>query len=206
MRLGRSVLKCGLLLALVWIMACSTASRRRLAEALFDDPPSRRQAVQEAPPPQVAPAPGPRPGPRPARWQGSTHGPFAAQLCQACHLVAQGGRVAMAGSVGPPPGGRSGSLLRLPATALCRNCHRDPLLATPAREVGSGLHGPVAAGLCQACHLPHRSRQPSLLRSPAAEVCGGCHLTSSLLPEHPGEGRACLECHDPHAPGRAAAS
>ncbi len=199
MRRGRSALWCGLLLALVWLLACSTAGRRRLAEALFDDPPSRRQEVQPAPqpqPPQVAPAPGPRPAPLPARWQGSTHGPFAAQLCQACHLVAQGGRVAMA----------SGSLLRLPATELCRHCHGDTLLATPAREAGSGPHGPVAAGLCQACHLPHRSRQLSLLRSPAAEVCGGCHQTSSLLPNHPGDGRACLECHDPHAPGRAAAS
>ncbi len=197
MRIGRSALKYGLLLALVWLLACSSASRRRLAEALFDDPPSRRQEAREtlpAPPPRVAPAPAVRP---PPRWQGSTHGPFAAQLCAACHLVAQGGRVAMASS---------GSLLRLAPTELCRHCHGDRLLATPARKAGSGLHGPVAAGLCLACHLPHRSRRPSLLRSPAAEVCGGCHLTSSLLPDHPGEGRACLECHDPHAPGRAAAS
>lgn len=180
-----------LALALVWLPACSTATRRRLTEALFDDPPSRREEVLPASQPLVAPPAAPPPAARRVRWPGSTHGPYAAQLCQACHVVIEGGRSALA----------SGTLLRHSRTTLCRQCHGGHLLREPARTAGAALHGPAAAGLCLACHHPHRSREPSLLRSPKAEVCGGCHLPSSLLPDHPGEGRPCLECHDPHAPG-----
>lgn len=188
-RWHRPLPRCCLTLGSALLLACSAATRERLTEALFDDPPSRRPPPVEAAPP----APEPRTQPvRVVRWSGSTHGPYAAQLCRACHLVAEEGRTSTA----------AGALLRLPTSALCRQCHGDSLLAEPARLAGAAWHGPAAAGLCLACHLPHRSREPFLLRSPAAEVCLGCHLRSNLLPDHPGEGRGCLECHDAHTPDR----
>ena len=133
--------------------------------------------------------------PRP-RWQGSTHGPYAARLCEACHLERGEGTAGIAAA----------ALLRHSRDTLCRHCHQGTLVSEVA-DVGASLHGPVAAGLCLACHLPHRSREPFLLRSPREQVCGGCHRAATLLGDHPevAEGE-CIECHDPHAPLTGSAS
>jgi predicted CXXCH cytochrome family protein len=157
-------------------------------ETLFDDPPSARP---EAPPPVVEAAAAPVAPVRPRpRWQGSTHGPYAARLCQACHLERGEGFSGVAAV----------ARLRHSPEILCRRCHRGTLLGEVA-DANPALHGPVAAGLCLACHFPHRSREPFLLRSPRERICGGCHRSATLLGDHPAapEGK-CLECHDPHAP------
>jgi predicted CXXCH cytochrome family protein len=64
------------------------------------------------------------------------------------------------------------------------------------------VHGPVAAGACEACHRP-QGAQPEhrfTLMAKGGELCAFCHLES-----HPGkvqhepvaEGQ-CTACHDPH--------
>ncbi len=181
----------GGVLALAALTACTSASRKRLTEVLFDDPPSRRPPVAPAAAPVRAPS-RPRTVPALPRWAGSSHGPFAAQLCAACHTVdSANGRVSTS----------SGSLLLHPRQELCFKCHGTSLLPESARRDGAALHGPVAAGLCLACHDPHRTRQPFLLRVPREEVCSRCHEPASLLSEHPVRDRSCPECHNPHAPG-----
>ena len=93
----------------------------------------------------------------------------------------------------------SGSLLLQPRRELCLACHGPSLLGESARRQHTALHGPVAAGLCLACHDPHRTRQPFLLRVPPEEVCSQCHEAASLQAAHPPPDEPCMECHDPHA-------
>lgn len=93
--------------------------------------------------------------------------------------------------------------LRYAPRDLCLSCHQGNLLVQQAANDTIPLHGPVAAGECAACHFPHRSREPFLLRAPAAELCAKCHQTESLQTSHPDRGeRACIACHDAHAPLR----
>lgn len=190
------LLSCLLLVPLVAGAAgCSAASRQKVLEALFDDPPSKRRAREEeraranpAPPQTSRKA---RRVPRPV-WRGSQHGPVAARLCQACHVAATGAN---------PAQGAEAARLRRPVEKLCVSCHeRRTLRAGLTWGDDVRWHGPVAAGLCTACHLPHRSREVKLLRAAPETICLGCHGESHLTGPPVPEGAGCLDCHDPHAP------
>jgi predicted CXXCH cytochrome family protein len=126
------------------------------------------------------PSPGARAKPRVSAYV-SVHGPYAKRDCGLCHVSDFSNRLTQEGE------------------DLCWSCHE--------REdfPGEVVHGPVAAGRCDGCHDPHRSRNPFLLVQPETALCEHCHdqETFARIDEHRAqEGDDCLRCHDPHASGR----
>jgi predicted CXXCH cytochrome family protein len=107
----------------------------------------------------------------------STHGPYAARLCEACHL-------------------RGGSnKLILPVEVLCLNCHE---LNIKKRKI----HGPLASGGCRVCHEPHGSGKPFLLVADPTTFCFYCHDEAEVgsREAHKKSGGAeCTVCHDAHS-------
>jgi len=134
------------------------------------------------------------------KLKGSTHKPWAERECSACHPQR---RKENEGNIIP----EVSMTTSLAAWKQCHTCHSDAEKVGPKRVVvpkGAWLHGPAAAGECRACHLPHRSDHPFLLRTEKIEeTCRGCHQTVG-----PRSGAMaqldCAKCHDPHfspAPG-----
>jgi len=102
-----------------------------------------------------------------------------------------------------------------PIVSLCLECHQDDFKDTV-------VHGPVASGDCVACHDPHASDEPKLLREPIPALCWRCHdkgqtdaagiplpptkplFENSKATLHPpfAEG-GCNDCHRPHASAEA---
>lgn len=87
-------------------------------------------------------------------------------------------------------------------SARCETCHAE---IAQAIEHAPSSHCAVEDG-CLACHEPHASEQPALLRANAAELCLGCHpaikaTIDSATVGHDAvlNGERCLHCHDPHA-------
>src|SRR5262245_10971087 len=74
--------------------------------------------------------------------------------CRGCHSSLAGGL-----PTAPPP----------PGSCAASGCHRS--FEPPPRLV----HGPVAAGDCNICHVPHSSVEPYLVSMPAPRLCTGCH-------------------------------
>ena len=111
----------------------------------------------------------------------SVHGPVAEKECDQCHSS------------------RYPNRLKAEKEDLCWTCH------DPEDFAGAVVHGPFAAGFCQACHDPHRSKYEYLLLSDKADLCESCHeqYDVAAIPEHSsGEDRLCQSCHDPHAAER----
>jgi predicted CXXCH cytochrome family protein len=111
----------------------------------------------------------------------SVHAPYAEKECDQCHST------------------RYSNKLKAEKEELCWACHdREDF----ADEV---VHGPFAAGFCQACHDPHRSQYEYLLVSDKTDLCESCHEHYDMaeIPEHSsGDDRLCQSCHDPHAAER----
>ncbi|MDH5299293.1 MAG: hypothetical protein OEV91_09770 [Desulfobulbaceae bacterium] len=84
-------------------------------------------------------------------------------------------------------------------SSLCFTCHEETIFTKPHR------HGPVGAGDCIACHLPHAGTNPKLLIAPQkkGELCFKCHedrkesFTQKNI--HPPVAEDCGKCHDPHS-------
>ncbi|MFO0974137.1 MAG: cytochrome c3 family protein [Phycisphaerae bacterium] len=136
--------------------------------------PASPTALADLPPDRVQP-PAPLPVARGAKPFASIHPPFAARRCRDCHQVP---RV---------------SELVQPWSARCGGCH-------PRVFAGPVLHGPAGAMACNACHLPHLSTLPKLLRQFDPALCLSCH-EPTLKPmgaAHADLARRCTECHDPH--------
>jgi predicted CXXCH cytochrome family protein len=119
----------------------------------------------------------------------ATHAPVAKQDCRACHTAHPNAS---------EPYRRN--MLRLPSEgALCLSCH--------AESGGQGhafVHGPVAAGACMLCHVPHSSEEKKLLRKPANTTCLDCHADvhsrlESGVSRHPPVLEGCTLCHEAHA-------
>lgn len=90
----------------------------------------------------------------------SEHPPYAERRCDDCHdKQKEGGLIA-------------------PRNELCMVCHTGFIK-------GYYVHGPIAVGQCLACHVPHNSNYPSLLKVSKKELCGTCHR----------EKRAAFELH-----------
>lgn len=78
---------------------------------------------------------------------------------------------------------------------LCYRCHKK------FQDSYNFLHGPVAAGLCTACHSPHRSKNEKLLKMPMRQSCQYCHHPGDINKNRAHEKTShisCLECHHPH--------
>lgn len=103
------------------------------------------------------------------------HGPYAARLCEGCHM-------------------RATNALVLPIEELCFKCHSINL----SRKY---IHGPLASGGCKICHEPHGSIYPFLLVSEAKNFCIHCHEKAAIEKSevHTGTEAQCTYCHDAHS-------
>lgn len=165
--------------------ACDNVTRYKVMSTLFDGYPalppaetycSNFQAAQPAAgttPLQAAEAPPPE-----TKEQASRHRPYAEKACDDCHDKTQ-----ESGLIRPP-------------RELCFVCH-------PGYAKGTYIHGPVAVGECQACHAPHSSPHPALLKSPRDEICRVCHkekrMATDMHDKVVEKGMACVDCHNPHS-------
>lgn len=106
------------------------------------------------------------------------HGPFGAKMCGDCHNVDQG------------------FALLKKEPDLCFKCHSN--FETKVKFP----HGPVAAGLCTACHKPHKSVNKFLLVRKEKDLCFFCHSVLGIKQnkKHPEivEDVNCVSCHNPH--------
>ncbi|MDD5758643.1 MAG: cytochrome c3 family protein [Desulfobulbaceae bacterium] len=109
---------------------------------------------------------------------GSKHRPWAEKNCTGCHNF------------------QTESRLRLPKNELCGLCHKNLIQ-------GKNVHGPVAVGACLACHDPHFSANPSLLKKSLATICFKCHkekrLAAGMHDKIISRGMLCVDCHNPHS-------
>lgn len=108
----------------------------------------------------------------------STHRPWAEKDCQGCHNF------------------QAENKLHLPKNEICYLCHKNFIQ-------GEFVHGPVSVGSCLACHDPHSSDHPSLLRESLETICFKCHLeerlTKAMHEKIIANGMLCVDCHDPHS-------
>ncbi|MDP1648132.1 MAG: cytochrome c3 family protein [Rubrivivax sp.] len=169
-------------------------------------PPLGEEEHAAQPVAQVAPKLAGQPAARTVRVVQATrygHGPYAANLCFACHQVSGSGgfrgfgkqdeakgAIAQAGQV-------SGKLLA-PMGELCSGCHTSQ---SPAKAQAAGLwvHGPVSTGYCVLCHAPHAAPEPFLLQKASDALCAECHTPAQLVSRAAHEGRTdCVSCHSAH--------
>ncbi|WP_246163143.1 cytochrome c3 family protein [Oryzomonas sagensis] len=113
-----------------------------------------------------------------AAGKASSHKPYNEKQCDRCHDKTT----------------ESGFVVKS-KNELCFVCHTGFVK-------GSFVHGPIAVGDCLACHEPHSSSNPSLLKSPAGQVCNACHRekrqASGLHENSASHDLICINCHDPH--------
>jgi len=76
---------------------------------------------------------------------------------------------------------------------ICQRCHKSS-------DMGQFVHGPVAMGLCAACHDTHGSTRETFLRLKIMDLCQDCHNqpVSEKHRKNAGD-ELCTECHNPHA-------
>jgi predicted CXXCH cytochrome family protein len=131
--------------------------------------------------------------------------------CKTCHDQLDATNVPHK-STGKAPKGLSDE-----SPALCGRCHQKALFE------GKLVHGPVAAGMCAACHDPHAADNVGLLKKDPAALCLDCHANVKNKPHlivgfsgggHPlgdskqprqvadplrsGKPFYCVACHEPH--------
>jgi len=182
-RLIRLAIAALTLVLVVQGLACATPEERhRILTIFFDGVPP---LYPEEPEPLLE-DPGEGDTPQVARARSanrivSVHGPVAEKECDQCHSS------------------RYSNQLKVEKEELCWTCHDREDFA------GEVVHGPFAAGYCQACHDPHRSQYDYLLVSDKTDLCKNCHeqYDMAAIPEHSsGAERLCQSCHDPHAAER----
>lgn len=109
---------------------------------------------------------------------GSKHRPWAEKNCLSCHNF------------------QADNKLKLPTNEICSLCHKNFIQ-------GKNVHGPVAVGACLACHDPHTTANPSLLRKSLDTICFKCHkekrLADTMHDKIVSNGMLCVDCHDPHS-------
>jgi predicted CXXCH cytochrome family protein len=152
------------------LVGCDATARYRVLSVLFD----------EVPPPQLPEAPEakeavPAPAGQSRQVGYRAHGPYAARLCNACHVS-----------------GASNALV-VPREQLCFQCHE-------IRLDKKYIHGPLASGGCTACHDPHSSQYRYLLISESDSFCFYCHDPQLVAKTnaHAGVEAQCTTCHDAH--------
>lgn len=129
------------------------------------------------------------------------HGPFAARRCDACHVTSGGKQVRAADGSISTSKLVVGQRLMYPEEQLCLGCHSDKSPATALKR-DLWQHGPAANALCTACHNPHASPRPFMLRKKGdTQMCGQCHSRDSLRQtvRHSSDmDVVCTDCHNPH--------
>ncbi len=120
------------------------------------------------------------------------HQPFLEKRCTACHT----------------PHDPKTNATRLKAKdldTLCSQCHAADRQKKIADQMKMGnTHPPFKKAWCTACHDPHASDNPVMLRLPETDVCITCHnmyarFGTKQVQHAPFARQACLGCHDPHA-------
>jgi predicted CXXCH cytochrome family protein len=109
------------------------------------------------------------------RGEASTHGPYAARLCHACHE-------------------EGSNALVLPVRELCLKCHQFKMNK-------KYVHGPLVSGGCIICHDPHSSGNRYLLVSREQTFCFHCHEEKAIEKNAAHKGvdmTQCTSCHDAH--------
>ncbi len=145
---------------------CAPETRYQVLSFFFDGvPPLREERTGGA---------GVENSPATAKQRYGEHGPYAARLCDACHI-------------------QGSNNLVLPKEELCLRCHVLKL----DRAM---LHGPLASGNCVICHGPHGSSNRFLLVADAKEFCLYCHDRDGIMKReaHQGVDAECTVCHDAH--------
>jgi predicted CXXCH cytochrome family protein len=123
----------------------------------------------------------------------SPHPAAATGLCTACHVENVRDTTARQGRPHRSYAWREGE------GAQCADCHPG-VADTTART-----HVPARAGLCTACHDPHGTNNPRMLKAPAPELCYTCHpamrdsVQSARVPHRAlYVGSSCGNCHGAH--------
>ena len=196
-------------------VACSAGTRRSVLRTLFDDPPGATQptsprAVEQARADSVRAAETAAAAAREARSHRYRHSPYEDDACDECHAVSASASFRPEFRAQPPSesySDASPARLRFPREKLCYECHDDmtPEELAPDDET---IHSPVEDGECLACHDPHQSRYPKMLRlgDPFEKLCFQCHDPEDVEGEPhdalEGDDRVCIRCHDPHVSER----
>lgn len=129
------------------------------------------------------------------------HGPAGTYSCGYCHSVKWNPKYAVPKQGAP----------------LCYECHADMAEQMKKKKF---IHGPIEAGMCQACHDSHGTQNEFQLIKPVNELCLSCHghirnqfhvVRSTTGGGHPLSGKpdplkkasgkelSCISCHNPHA-------
>lgn len=166
------------------LCSCSPVTRHQVLTTIFDGVPSMPPAEQicaEYATDMLAKEKAEREGkgkPAAEVQQASSHRPYAEKQCDDCHDKTT----------------ESGFVVKNKLD-LCFHCHTDFIK-------GGYVHGPVAVGDCLACHDPHTSTLPVLLKVKAADICAVCHKegrqAASMHASTVTAGMACVSCHSPH--------
>ena len=173
----------GALLAVCVLCSCNPVTRHQVLTTIFDGVPSMPPAEQictEYATELLAKERGEKDGTSKAAQptQPSVHQPYAEKRCDDCHDKTS-----------------ESSFVSKTKEELCFVCHTGFIK-------GNFVHGPVAVGDCLACHDPHTSTLPSLLKVAAADICAGCHKEArqavSLHEKTVTHGLVCVNCHSPH--------
>jgi predicted CXXCH cytochrome family protein len=153
--------------ALILLCGCEAKTRYQVLSFFFEDVPQPGSQQSEKS------DKGPSNGSGGVNTHASTHGPYGAKMCMACH-------------------DSNTNALLLPKVKLCLMCHE--------LQTGRRQHGPVASGGCLVCHDPHRSSNEYLLISAAGEFCMYCHDAKEIFSHevHRGNTVSCTTCHSPH--------
>lgn len=105
------------------------------------------------------------------------HRPFKEKACGTCHKSDEPGSMAHF------------------QNDVCFSCH------TNFKEKYAYIHGPVAAGECTSCHLPHSADNKELVRRKGQDLCLYCHTKTLVMKNsaHADIGNSsCLQCHNAH--------
>ena len=132
---------------------------------------------------------------------------YAGKRCDACHATGASLGFTPSGSRGSGSifGGTSAASparLRLSPKKLCIKCHRR-VSRLEVSAKGLWLHTPAAKGDCLACHDPHQSPNPYMLRKKSDRLCVKCHLENVVMNAKSHSQlnldlTNCLGCHTPH--------
>ena len=167
--------------AVLGLSGCDPITRHKVASTIFDGVPALpppEQLCEEYAEKRVAAAKEElvqketKKGPA-----GSTHPPYQEKQCDGCHDKT-----------------KEGGLIQ-PKNKLCFVCHTNFIK-------GAYVHGPVATADCLACHEPHLSNFPKLLKSTPEKICGTCHrerrIAAAMHDKVAAQQLICVDCHDPH--------
>lgn len=112
----------------------------------------------------------------------SAHSYFTQKKCVKCHQstrsIVSGGHSRASRELATDTGKPVGPIVPY-ELGICLNCHDNPFEKKKPDE--PRRHAPVS---CSACHLPHQSEYPYLLKSEASAICAMCHQDEN----HSGKG------------------